>query len=64
MVECTCHFSPRTTPPDLRPVFRRVEVTKSRLYIYNVIGSWDKFVGVGGVSGVLIVVRVLRPKAV
>ena len=64
MAECRWHSSPRTRPRNLRPVLRRVEVTKSRLYIYNVVGRWGKLVGKGGVSGVLIVVRVGQRKTV
>ena len=45
-------------------MFPRVEVAKRRLYIYNIVGRGQKFVGMGCVGGVLIVVRVRRPKAV
>ena len=45
-------------------LFRRVEVTKRRLYIYNVVSRGEKLVGVGCVGGVVVVVRVRRPKAV
>ena len=45
-------------------LFRRVEVAKRRLYIYNAVGRGEKFVGTGCVGSVLIVVRVRRPKVV
>ena len=45
-------------------LFRRVEVAKRRLYIYNVVGRGEKLVGVGCVGGVVMVVRVRRPKTV
>ena len=45
-------------------MFRRVDVSKCRLRIHNVVGRGLKLVGVGGVGCVAIVVRVWRLKAV